>query len=570
MARPIRILFYAINGTGLGHLSRLLNLARSARELLEILGVGADFHLITTSEAPQLAWDFPVYKLPSKRVVKDAGADAVRFVQSAKLMVANLTANLSPDLLVLDTEPQGAFQDFVFLRGFAQATAFIDRHKAPKVAAREVHQRHLQLYDRILVPDDLERAARYPAPFEIQRKRRFIGRVHGYRPEAALPADEVRRQLGVHEDHQLVYLSAGGGGDSTAQRSLNAVIDALAEDPSLHLVIGYGPLFRGEQRRGPRLTALSEPDLSRYFSGFDAAVSAAGYNTFFELLGAEVPTIFFSQAKGMDRQDERLEWGAAHGLCGHFGPGGLDPALCSPQQIRASVQSVLHGEFRSSLCDALEARAPDHGAVTGATELLALIASLSDARLKRSEIMELGAWRRSWSPRPGADFARETHWTRTWARRALSPSARIDLSEHAAQAFVARTPMPGIHLEFGAVLEKWRALGVSPEVLERLLVVWTSDPEARTTMAASEQALLQALDVLEEAPEPSALLTWLLSSGSARETADRIRRLSATLDHPSVRIPNTIPPSPLDPNEFEAWVRVITNKEKTDATTHQG
>ncbi len=570
MPRPVRIVFYAINGTGLGHLSRLLNLARAAKELLDVLGVPADFHLVTTSEAPQVAWDLPVYKLPSKSVVRAAGADAARFVHSAKLMVANLVANLSPDLLVLDTEPQGAFQDFVFLRGFAKATAFIDRHKDPNVAAREVYQRHLTLYDRILVPDDSESISRYPAPAEVKRKRRFIGRVHGFRPEVALDRQEVRIELGVQGDRRLVYLSAGGGGDGTAEDSLNALVDALSEDSALHLAIAYGPLYRGTKRRGPNITALAEPDLSRFFSGFDAAISAAGYNTFFELLAAEVPAVFFAQAKGMDRQDQRIDWGVAHGYCARFGSGYQHPGDCAPEQIRASLNSVLQGSLRDSIADALQARRPDQGAVTGATELLALIATIAGSPLERAEVMELGAWRRSWLASPGREFVPEATWTRQWRRRAMTRPDFVEARGEAASAFATRTSDEGINLEIGTALRRWQDLGLSAGILERLLVVWTSDPEAASCLEDSQRGLLDALEIFEATPDPVGLMSWLLAEGTARSCGHRIRSLSGALDSPSARLPMPLPATQLDPQEFEAWVATTMSEETKDATTYEG
>jgi len=69
---PLKIMFYAINGTGLGHLSRLLNLAREARSVLHAMDLKADFQFLTTSEASQACFDFPVYKLPSKTLLSQS------------------------------------------------------------------------------------------------------------------------------------------------------------------------------------------------------------------------------------------------------------------------------------------------------------------------------------------------------------------------------------------------------------------------------------------------------------------------------------------------------------------
>ena len=88
----VKALFYGINGTGLGHISRLLNIARSTREILHAQGLTADFHFITTSEASQMAWDFPVYKLPSKTVIAGCDTKNKEFAAQSQFFISNLVA----------------------------------------------------------------------------------------------------------------------------------------------------------------------------------------------------------------------------------------------------------------------------------------------------------------------------------------------------------------------------------------------------------------------------------------------------------------------------------------------
>lgn len=570
MARPVRILFYAINGTGLGHLSRLLNLARAARELLEVLRVPADFHFITTSEAPEVAWDFPVYKFPSKSIVRGAGADTSRFVQATKLTVINLVAHLAPDLLVLDTEPQGAFAELVFLRSYAKVTAFIDRHKDPRIAQSEVHRRHLPLYDRILVPDDPDQAHRYPAPPEITDKRRFIGRVHGFRPEHALEPEAARQQLGVPDGRRLVYLSAGGGGDTESQNSLHFLIEALLQIPDLHLAIGYGPLYRGERRRGPRITALAEPALHRYFPGFDAAISAAGYNTFFELLAAQVPTVFFAQDKGMDRQDERIAWGIERGLCAQFDASASQLSSLTVEHVHEKVQAILESPARVRIQEALEARAFDHGATVGAAELLGLIADQPGSSLKRQQILALGGWRLAWAPTPNASFRDDAQWALRWQKKALTVQQNNDDHERIADAFRARKPVNAFALTVGRVLSRWVVRGLSPETVERLLIAWAAHPNFQKMPTKDAQRLLDTLDVFEDTPEPAKLLTELLAGVAPKDGAERLYRLAAQLDHPEMSWPESIPSIPQDRRGFDAWLSTITGEDNQRETANQG
>ncbi|MBK6516026.1 MAG: hypothetical protein IPG04_18490 [Polyangiaceae bacterium] len=263
--RPVSIVFYAINGRGLGHLTRLLAIARAARTLLEAADVPADLEIVTTSEASFIADDFPVYKLPSKTAVARAGAARDRYVQRAKLIVSNLVAAQSPDLLVLDTVPYGAFQEFSFLRSYARATAYVYRHLDARSAASDLVQRHLELFDRILIPDDEARAEGYPVPRGARRRVAFTGPVTGYEQAEAWDRARVRGYFGVEEGRRLVYVAAGGGGDG--RDALEALVRAVAGDERNVVLAGYGPLHRGGCVYAKNVIPLLEGNVSRIFGG---------------------------------------------------------------------------------------------------------------------------------------------------------------------------------------------------------------------------------------------------------------------------------------------------------------
>ena len=78
----MKVLFYAINGVGLGHLSRLLAIARALAPLARSLGARPDLQFITTSDASELAHDFPVFKIPSWTTIAKSGAPRRRWRMS--------------------------------------------------------------------------------------------------------------------------------------------------------------------------------------------------------------------------------------------------------------------------------------------------------------------------------------------------------------------------------------------------------------------------------------------------------------------------------------------------------
>jgi UDP:flavonoid glycosyltransferase YjiC (YdhE family) len=125
--------------------------------------------------------------------------------------------------------------------------------------------------------------------------------------------DEARSILGIPSDKLAIYVTAGGGGDKNAERLLRRCRDLLEEVRDVHLVIGAGPLYRGRCFYSPRITWLSQGPAVEYLNGFDIAVSAAGYNSFNELMHFGVPAVILPQEKWADDQYARAERAARAG-----------------------------------------------------------------------------------------------------------------------------------------------------------------------------------------------------------------------------------------------------------------
>ncbi len=533
---PVRILFYAINGTGLGHVARLLAIARNARELVKTSGARADFQFLTTSDGSEIIHDFPVFKVPSKSAAVKSGVDRAEFVARSKFLISNLVAQFRPDVLVVDTVPQGAYQEFAFLRAYARTTLLIDRHKDHDVASSDIVQLHTQLYDRVIVPDWESESARYPAPPSIRTRRRFVGPVHGYDPSGNPSRQEVRRYFDVDGPHRLVYVSAGGGGDQEAPAELRALVDAFAIIPDVHLLVGYGPLFRGERIYRRNVTPLSEPDISRYFGALDAAVCAAGYNTYQELLAAGVPTLFFAQRKGMDRQDERVQQGARsdfHDVFDRSCPL-FDPSSADPDELRQKLIGLLEGVTRQRLLRGLGARKKSIGALRSAVELLALHSTLPDSALDRRRLYEVATLRRAF--RGDDNFEAVAGAFLTWRSVAATRAANADATEDAASGWKgdpSADAASGPALGWGATLLRRRAQsGYDEEKWNEFLKAFCSDGSP-STEPERRQRLDDALAAIAEhfgAEGLGAALDRLTSSVSRAALSTSLSRVAAELD----------------------------------------
>ncbi len=383
--RTVKILFYAINGSGVGHLSRLTSIARELRRILNLMEASSEIWFLTTSEAPQIAHEFPVFKIPSKTILRQSEGGQRAYASIAKVLISNIIASFRPDALILDTIPEGSFKEFLFVKDHARRCFFIYRERAE--ARSRSFQSHLGLYDRILIPESesTETGHRFPLPGTIRSKTRFIGRVHGFRPESARTKESLTQELGIHPQTRLIYIAAGGGGDPTATDDLDKILQALEDLPECFLLIGLGPLYRGLGIHGSNRLSLSAPEISQIFPALDLAISAAGYNTYEELLAAQVPSLFFAQSKGLDQQEKRIRMGVERGWHGWLKS--LDPSV-----IRQEVHNALYSTCNSACLwrEALANRPLETGSIAGAIQILDGVSDLENTALNRDAIHYFG------------------------------------------------------------------------------------------------------------------------------------------------------------------------------------
>ncbi len=368
-----RIVCYAVNGAGLGHVSRLIAVGRWLRRYVTMLdGRAPEIVFLTSSEATELLdrAGFLAFKLPSKTVARRAGTDIPSYKRLARHFVWHTLGVFAPDLLVVDTFPSGSFDELFQVLDGPMTTGLIHREVKPEYAARPTFRAALDLYDTVVVPH-----------------KTGCGEVLGIDREELPSRAEIRADLGLSDDMRLVYVSAGGGGDPHAEQWLTGMITTLLGDGPhmgpdsreaaplarsggplhplvaagpLHLLVGAGPLYRGRRIHHPGLTWIDGPGVVRYFPGCDAALSAAGYNTFHELLYLRVPTAFFAQPKVADDQAARIAAAEALGACVSFG---------TPDEAPTALATVLDRAW--SLREACPKVIADNGAARCARALLA-------------------------------------------------------------------------------------------------------------------------------------------------------------------------------------------------------
>ncbi|MBK9648113.1 MAG: hypothetical protein IPO67_23665 [Deltaproteobacteria bacterium] len=382
--RRLRVVCYAINGRGLGHLTRQLAIARWMRRYAEVLDVGLELWVLTSSEADTLARreGFPALKLPSKAMLRDAGVDLSRGLTIARAWVMQSVALLQPDLLIVDTFPGGTYGELLATLELAPKRALVARPVRANMAEDPGYSGLLPLYQTVLVPDD--------AGATVSSEPGGLGPILLREREELLPRDAARRALGVPEGQRAVWLSLGGGGDPAAMSTLPRLVDAL-RGRGWHVVVAAGPLYDGVERRGEGVTWLDRYASMELLCGVDAAVSAGGYNAFHELMFAGVPTVFLPQPRVADDQEARVARAVAVGAARLARTLEDVPALLeSPGDAAAARALVPRNGARDAAARLLSTLLPADD-VARAAELLspALLGSRSAQGMAPRQLLEL-------------------------------------------------------------------------------------------------------------------------------------------------------------------------------------
>ncbi|MES2765078.1 MAG: hypothetical protein V4642_04375 [Bacteroidota bacterium] len=352
MQKQIRILNYAVNGLGLGHITRLIAINRWIRRLCGALGAEAEITFLTSSECDTLAYQngFPAFKIPSKNIIRESGMSPQRYRQIAKQWIWNAVNLCSPDILVVDTFPSGSFDELFGIFDFPFKKVFIHRAVRPEIAAREKFQSALSAYHSIVVSQ--EKFAEAPIiPEKLEERIFTTGEIMLRNREEIFTREEAREQLGIEQNALVCYITAGGGGDAQNEMLLGE-LSALADSfKNIHFVIGAGPLYRGREFRKANCTWLTRYNAMELFNAFDFAVSAGGYNSVYELLYCGIPTIFYPQTRLYDDQNARIEFLKSENLC----------LVAEPNDVFKNIEILLNESVREGFKNrALKAISKNH------------------------------------------------------------------------------------------------------------------------------------------------------------------------------------------------------------------
>lgn len=355
-----RLLFYAVNGLGLGHVTRLLAIARQVRAQCP----DAQILFVTATEADNVIYQegFAALKVPSKTI---ASATRLRPQTYAKLVQSvtwNAVAAFNPAVLVVDTFPAGALHELLPILRWEMRRVFVYRAQQDAQAQDPFFQNTLGLYDLAIVPHAPGTEV-IPLPPALPAV--WTGDILLRTRADALSRGQARRRLGLPPDGRILYVTFGGGGADEVRDAV-AVAEAALAGTDWSVAVARAPLERlGGQRAPAHWYEVSYYPMAECFAAFDGAVSAAGYNSVGELLHHGVPSVLVPFARGLDDQFARARKAAEAGA-----------ALTAPleaQPLRHAVQQLADPALAARLGRQARTLTDEDGASRAASAILGLL-----------------------------------------------------------------------------------------------------------------------------------------------------------------------------------------------------
>lgn len=276
------ILFMATNGVGLGHLTRCLAVARKLKKKMN-----ADkIIFLTTSFALHLVRQegFLPFYVPSKEMfegkIKSSEWDytlgstfeMLFSLYDIKTVVFDGAIPYQSLSSVLDSK-EGVLKIWI-KRGSAKKSEN-DKRKA-----------YESIFDKIIIPSELSEQK------EDDENHKKVSPIVYLDKEELLEKDDVKKFFGVSKETRLVYVQLGAGKINDTADVLENTFKILSEYDDIVTVYGNSPLAAPIDIADEKIRVLKDYPNARFFKGFDFAISACGYNSFHELMGACVPTIF--------------------------------------------------------------------------------------------------------------------------------------------------------------------------------------------------------------------------------------------------------------------------------------
>lgn len=296
---PPRVLFVPSNGVGLGHVTRLLAIANRAKGRFLPL-----FATLAQAAAPIEAFGYQVEYIPSQ---SDTQAPLETWDGWFRAELERLIRGYDIDLVVFDgNNPTPGLVNAVLAQPPCRAV-WVRRGMGKATPSQFLD--NARFFDLIIEPGEIA-AERDTGPTSQRRHEATqVDPIRLLDPEQLLDRAEARQALGLDPERPSVLVQLGSGSHRDVVALVDTVVKCLAGFDGVQTVIAEWENGAASLSLWPGTRVVSGLPLSQYFNAFDFSISAAGYNTFHEVMAFGLPTIFIgNRHEAIDDQVARAQF----------------------------------------------------------------------------------------------------------------------------------------------------------------------------------------------------------------------------------------------------------------------
>jgi hypothetical protein len=339
-------MYVSSNGFGMGHLTRLMAMARRR-------GPAVSPYVVSMSRAVPVVGEqgLDYEYVPSR---DDLGIGARRWRALFVERFAEVLLRERPDVVVFDgVHP---YEGVLRSRDVLPDVAMVWSRRA--MWRKGLGHRQLEssgVFDLVIEPGEL--AASMDAGATVGRTDALpVGPVTLLDDADLLPREQAAAALGVDPDRPTALVTLGVGSIKDVESEVGRVVRGLTSVPGLQVVVTRPAIAaRGGDLPGG-VVGVSLYPIARHLRAVDLAVTAAGYNSFHEMVGHGVPSAFVAnRTTGRDDQPARARWAEHAGV-------GLDVPVLDAAGVERVVRELGDPGVRARMRSALAAVRQPNGA----------------------------------------------------------------------------------------------------------------------------------------------------------------------------------------------------------------
>ncbi len=345
-----RAMFVTINGVGMGHLTRMLAIAKRCPGSIEPVFVTMSQGLQVIREQGYLA-EF----IPSRQYLNCDIGQWNRFLRDE---LNEMISFYDPAVVVFDGNvPYKGLVESINDNPdpwFIWSRRGMWRSRSQHIIDREEN------FDVVLEPGDLAGADDHGITMQHRERTFDVAPIRLLDNEQLLSREAARAELGLAPDKTTILIQLGARNNFDFQSIHNAALAHIRDRQDVQVAFGEWLISDKPVDLPDAVVRMPGYPFARYFNAFDAAISAVGYNSFHELLFAGIPTILVpNEATEQDNQVARSLYADRHGL-----------AICvrtkDVYRLTAAIDRLLDTDERERIRSRLTVLDQTNGAVEAA------------------------------------------------------------------------------------------------------------------------------------------------------------------------------------------------------------